>query len=65
MKQLIGEQLLKDQKKTQSAQVFAGQNQASLKVLEQELQKALEKNNKFLACSILNTILSRGFDKKI
>ena len=47
MKQLMGEQLLKDQKKTQSAQVFAGQNQASLKVLEQELQKALEKNNKF------------------
>jgi len=50
----------KNIKKNEATQIFAGQNEANLKTLELELKKALEKNNRFLACSIMNTILSRG-----
>jgi len=60
MKLFANEMNDKTLKKTDPTQIFSGQSEANLKTLENELKKALDKNNKALACSILNTILSKG-----
>lgn len=51
----------KKTKKTEMTEKIFGQSEATLNTLEVELKKALDKNNKPLICSILNTILSKGF----
>ena len=60
MKLFLNEINDKTSKKSEATQIFSGQADANLKTLETELKKALDKNNKHLACSILNTILSKG-----
>lgn len=60
MKMFLNENV-EQKNKTEATQIFSGQSEANLKKLESELKNAIEKGNKHLACSILNTILTRSF----